>query len=114
MTGPSLPDPQTSSIVRLQYGDRLIESVRGARLLDVILTAGIDHHHICGGHGFCTSCRVEVLSGSDHLSPVSPLERERLGKDAGRMRLACQTTVEGDASVCVPRPVRGRFSLDDD
>lgn len=100
--------------IRLGYGDIEIEAGRGQRLLDAILAAGIDHRHICGGRGFCTSCRVEVLTGEEALSPVSGLERERLGRDAGRLRLACQTTIHGDARVSVPPPISSRFSPDGD
>src|SRR5919206_4815197 len=74
--------------VRLRYDDREIPGRSGERLLDVILDAGIEHRHICGGRGFCTSCRVEVVAGSENLSPVSALERERLGPQAGKLRLA--------------------------
>jgi ferredoxin len=98
----------------VHYGGQALPGARGRRLLDVVLDGGIDHRHICGGHGFCTSCRVEVLEGADHLSPVSWLERERLGPDAGRLRLACQTIVLGDVSVRVPRPAPSRFSPDEE
>jgi ferredoxin len=100
--------------LRIEYGSDVIEAAPGQRLLDAILDAGIDHRHICGGRGFCTSCRVEVTWGADGLSPVSALERERLGRDAGQLRLACQTTVRGHAGVRVPKPAPSRFSPDDD
>lgn len=109
----SHPSPSPEKI-RLQYGERMLSAQHGERLLDVILEAGIDHRHICGGHGFCTSCRVEVLAGSDQLSPVSELERQRLGAEAGRLRLACQTRIYGDATVQVPPPISSRFSPFDD
>lgn len=83
-------------------------------MLDAILDAGIDHRHICGGRGFCTSCRVEVVAGAEGLSTVSALERERLGPEAGRLRLACQTTIQGSAAVQVPKPAPSRFSPDGD
>ena len=101
-----------SQRIEFRYGDRSVSASSGVRLLDAILDAGIDHRHICGGFGFCTSCRVEVISGEEHLSPVSALERERLGKDAGRIRQACQTYVYGPAALAVPRPI-SRFSPDD-
>jgi len=85
----------------------------GERLLDALLDAGLPHRHVCGGHGFCTSCRVEVIAGSG-LSPVSALERLRLGRDAGRLRLACQTLVYGPARVRVPRASIARFPPDGD
>jgi ferredoxin len=96
--------------VELEYGERPIDASMGERLLDAILRAGIDHRHICGGHGFCTSCRVEVLAGGENLSPVSQLERERLGARAGELRLACQTRVGGRARIRVPAPPPSRFS----
>lgn len=98
----------------LRYGERILEARAGCRLLDVILEHHIDHRHICGGNGFCTSCRVEVLQGSEHLSPVSALERHRLGREAGRLRLACQTQVDGPVHVRAPRATFGRFSPDGD
>lgn len=103
-----------SGYARIEYGSDLIEAKLGQRLLDAILEAGIDHRHICGGRGFCTSCRIEVVSGADGLSNVTALERERLGRDAGRLRLACQTKVWGPAGVRVPRPAPSRFSPDGD
>lgn len=100
--------------LRIEYGNDVITATPGQRLLDAILDAGIDHRHICGGRGFCTSCRVEVVSGAEGLSPVSGLERERLGRDAGRLRLACQTAVHGKVVVRVPIPASSRFSPDGD
>lgn len=99
--------------VTFRYGDSEIVAVAGTRLLDAILAAGFEHRHICGGRGFCTSCRVEVVDGAQHLSPVSATERERLGRDAGRLRQACQTYVTGPAAVRVPPPAPSRFSPDD-
>src|SRR5579884_1134743 len=95
--------------VVFQYGDQSVETAAGTRLLNAILEAGIEHRHICGGFGFCTSCRVEVVSGERFLSPVSGTERERLGPDAGRLRQACQTYVSGPVVVRVPPPVSSRF-----
>jgi ferredoxin, 2Fe-2S len=100
--------------IRVKYGSEVVEAEAGQRLLDAILGAGFDHRHICGGRGFCTSCRVEVVTGSEGLSAVTALERERLGPDAGRLRLACQTSVRGPATVRVPSPAPSRFSPDGD
>lgn len=99
------------SVHTVGYGGKEIEARRGERLLDAILRAGVDHRHLCGGRGFCTSCRVEVLSGQG-LSPTTSLERERLGELAGRVRLACQCFVRGDVSVDAARAVSRRFSPD--
>jgi ferredoxin, 2Fe-2S len=109
MSDMAAPSSETDR-VKLRYGDEDLVSRRGQRLLDAILSAGIDHRHVCGGHGFCTSCRVEVVAGSEALSPVSSLERERLGLEAGCLRLACQTVIQGNASIRVPEVAAPRFS----
>lgn len=101
------------STIQLVYGDSVL-AVRPGRLLDAILGAGFDHRHICGGNGFCTSCRIEVISGQENLSSVSPLERERLGRDAGRLRLACQTQLNGPAVIRSPAPQSSGFGPDDE
>lgn len=95
---------------RFLYGEQEVEASSGDRLLDAILNAGIEHRHVCGGHGFCTSCRVEILDGTENLSPVSSLERDRLGGEAGRLRLACQTRIQGPVRLRVPAPQSSRFS----
>lgn len=99
---------------KLLYNGECLPARIGVRLLDAILAAGRDHRHVCGGHGFCTSCRVEVLDGGAGLSPVCALERERLGRDAGRLRLACQSMVTGHTRVRVAPPVSSRFSPNGD
>jgi adenylate cyclase len=103
-----------SSPLFIVYESRRIPASRGQRLLDAILAAGIDHRHICGGHGFCTSCRVEIIEGSENLTPVSALERDRLGRDAGELRLACQTRVLGPVTLRPARPRSSRFGPDGD
>src|SRR5689334_20203455 len=106
--GPAEPGQQQRA--RLVYCDSTVETSTGRRLLDIILESYPEHRHICGGHGFCTSCRIEVVAGPENLSPVSALERQRLGREAGRLRLACQTRLLGDAAVRVPLPTSSRFS----
>lgn len=110
--GPISPQPR--SAIRLGYNGIPIGAVAGQRLLDAILDAGFEHRHICGGNGFCTSCRVEVVSDDAMLSPITELERARLGSDAGTLRLACQTIVLGPAAVRVPCPRSAGFGPDGD
>jgi ferredoxin len=92
------------------YNDIEASARAGSRLLDAILAAGFDHRHICGGHGFCTSCRVEIVEGAENISPVSALERDRLGPRAGELRLACQVVIRGPVRVRVPAPISSGFS----
>ena len=83
----------------------------GASLLATAADGGVELMHSCGGIGACTSCRVRILSGREHLSPIGRAEYEQL-KESGILethRLACQTLVYGD--VVLERPL-WRRSLD--
>ncbi|SHJ83702.1 ferredoxin, 2Fe-2S [Hymenobacter daecheongensis DSM 21074] len=71
----------------------------GATLLAALQAAGHDWMHACGAKGRCTTCRLDVLSGLEHLTP--PTDAELRYRAAGRLlpheRLTCQTRlVEGD------------------
>lgn len=111
-TGSQSQSSSSQTAIVLTYCDSPLPATAGDTLLDVILASGREHRHICGGRGFCTSCRVQVLLGEEALSPVSPIECERLGSLAGVQRLACQARIFGAARVSVPPPVSSRFSPD--
>jgi ferredoxin len=67
-------------------------------ILDVSIAHKIPHFRECGGHGRCTTCRVRILDGIQHVSPRTARETEVA--EALRWdrftRLACQTRVSGD------------------
>jgi ferredoxin, 2Fe-2S len=75
-----------------------------APLLRLVLEAGVDWMHACGGKGRCTTCKAEVLAGAERLSPLSPFEQQM--RAAGRLgpgeRLACQCVPTGDVRLRVP------------
>jgi ferredoxin len=65
----------------------------------------------CHGLGMCATCRVNILKGMEHASPMGTFESLRfkvpdpfaaclayIGNEA-TMRLACLTTVHGDMEV---------------
>jgi 2Fe-2S ferredoxin len=60
---------------------------------------------VCHGQAVCTTCFVEVLDGSEHLTPPAPLEQAALASSpvvaiaAGEVRLACQARVTGAVTV---------------
>ncbi|UYZ61692.1 (2Fe-2S)-binding protein [Hymenobacter weizhouensis] len=91
-----------------------ISTSAGATLLASVQAAGHDWLHACGGRGRCTTCRVEVLHGPDHLTP--PTEAELRYRAAGRLlpteRLTCQARLLPTAApaaevvVRVPRAVQ--------
>lgn len=76
-------------------------------ILDVSIAHKIPHSRECGGHARCTTCRVRILDGIQHVSPRTRLEvqvAEARNWDSAT-RLACQTRVTGD--VTVQRLIKG-------
>ena len=53
----------------------------------------------CGGYGQCGTCVVEIVEGSDNLSPRTQVEERKLRKRPDNCRLACQTLVNGPVTV---------------
>lgn len=74
-------------------------------LLDVARASEIPTIAACGGNGMCSTCRVEVLEGLEHLAPRSSSEQTLADKHhwPDTVRLACATRVVGDGMVKVRR-----------
>ncbi|TAF46689.1 MAG: (2Fe-2S)-binding protein [Oscillatoriales cyanobacterium] len=53
----------------------------------------------CGGYGQCGTCIVEIVEGSENLSPRTDFENRKLKKKPDNYRLACQALVNGPVSV---------------
>ncbi len=64
----------------------------GATLLAALQAAGHDWMHACGAKGRCTTCRLEVKAGLEHLSPLTPPEQryQAAGRLRANERLTCQ------------------------
>src|SRR5207302_4190165 len=88
--------------IRVIYPDgRAVRIPRGLSVLDASRRAGIPHASVCGGRARCSTCRVRVLLGSEHLAPPSPAETRvlaPLGADRA-VRLACQLKAIADISI---------------
>jgi len=88
--------------VRLNFiGDREVKTTSNVPILQASLDAGIPHTHICGGRARCSTCRVIIMDGLEHCRPRNDRE-SRLARIKGfspEVRLACQTTTEGDISL---------------
>ncbi|NMB41705.1 MAG: DUF4445 domain-containing protein [Firmicutes bacterium] len=79
---------------------------------------GADIESPCGGAGICGKCKVRVEEGSfqrlgiesktDHLSPATEEEIEKLGEKeiSKNYRLACCAAIKGDVMVYVPEESR--------
>ncbi|XP_078429008.1 NDH-dependent cyclic electron flow 1 [Wolffia australiana] len=80
-------------------------AVGGKKLRDIMLDGHIDLYGPyarpllnCGGGGTCATCLVEVLEGTELLSPRTEKEKEALKKKPKNWRLACQTMVGSEES----------------
>lgn len=78
------------------------EAPAGKKLVLAIEDAGIDIMHRCGGNARCTTCKVQVVSGT--LPEMGGMEQARLARDetlGPDIRLSCQIRVESDLTVRV-------------
>ncbi len=71
----------------------------GKRLVLAVEDCGADIGHRCGGFARCTTCRVVFAAGEPSRMTVA--ERDKLASLdlLGKVRLACQSRVEGDMTV---------------
>ena len=86
---------------------RSVEVRGGERLLAAAWKAGVGIKSVCGGHGKCGSCLVEVdqtATDGAALTPLSAAERELLPPEPEQRgyRLACLCDVHGDLTLSVP------------
>jgi adenylate cyclase len=88
--------------VRLRYPDGVTVSIApGMSVLEASRAAGVPHASVCGGRGRCSTCRVRVGDGAEHLPAPAPDEArvlERIGAAEG-VRLACQLRPTRDLAV---------------
>ena len=88
--------------VRVRYPDGTTVAISpGASLLEASRAGGIPHAAVCGGRGRCSTCRIRVTEGVEHLPPPAPGEARvlaRIGATAG-IRLACQVRPTRDLAV---------------
>ena len=78
----------------------------GDTVFGVARTAGIAITTACNAKATCGLCRVKIVSGEAHLSPMNAAEKKHLGNVyfINKMRLSCQTVVNGgDVTVEIPR-----------
>jgi len=77
----------------------------GAAVFDVGRGAGVEISTACVGKATCGLCRVKIVAGEAHLSPLNAAEKKHLGNVyfITKLRLACQARVTGgDVVVEVP------------
>jgi adenylate cyclase len=80
-------------LIRLTYpGGRTVDIQPGTSVLEASRDAGIPHASVCGGRGRCSTCRIRLGNGREHVLPASEDEVKVL-KRVGlpqTVRLACQ------------------------
>lgn len=93
--------------IRISYvaGPSVLTPV-GPTLLEISRSHGVAHTSVCGGRARCSTCRVKVNGGGEHLSPPMPPEAATLARirAAPDVRLACQ--IRPDHDLVVTRLVR--------
>jgi uncharacterized 2Fe-2S/4Fe-4S cluster protein (DUF4445 family) len=77
--------------VQLTINGQSVEAAGGLSLFDQAEALGIDVPTSCRKQGKCKECMVEVVEGSELLSPMTEAEQHL----KGRFRLSCQTCVTG-------------------
>jgi len=100
---------------RLNYApdNRVIDLLKDATLLESIRAAGVVHTAVCGGRGRCSTCRVRISKGLEHLPPPDEAEQKVLSRitQSPSVRLACQIRPGQDMDVTAL--VRPDSDLDD-
>ena len=88
--------------IQISFPEQIETTVfSGTSILDASIQSRISHAHICGGQGRCSTCRVRIDTGLQHINP--PTDRElrvlaRIGAPPN-VRLACQSFPQGPVSV---------------
>lgn len=92
-------------ITFLPKGKRIAVKPRES-ILDAALEIGLRLRHVCDRKASCTTCKVLVETGMEHLSPMEKKEAEMLGEGriAQNIRLSCQARLTGTGSVTVVIP----------
>ncbi|MFC3181967.1 adenylate/guanylate cyclase domain-containing protein [Cypionkella sinensis] len=91
--------------VRYAYGPA-VTATQGLSVLEISQMNRIPHAAVCGGRARCSTCRVRVLEGLEHLPPISAAEQQvlrRVGAPAN-VRLACQLRPTADLTISTLLP----------
>ena len=80
----------------------------GASLFQLARANEVPVQTLCHGIGACVRCKVKVLEGE--LSPITPVERDKMGNiyHLTRERMACQAKLVGDVTLELSAPRRKR------
>lgn len=88
---------------KLPFGDTGLPG----SLLDILLNAGVEMDHACGGVCACATCHVYVKTGAESCAPADESENDMLDMAPDlkpNSRLACQCVPDGTTDVTVEIP----------
>ncbi len=102
-------------VVRFVREGREVLCPPGANLRELALQEGVELYGLkgrlgnCGGCGQCITCFVEVVAERSEgaLTPLTPVEQQKLRRRPESWRLACQALVQESVAV-LTRPQAGR------
>ncbi len=88
-------------------GGEVASVTPGPTVLEISRSAGIPHASVCGGRARCSTCRVRVGHGAEHLPPPASNEVRVLNRinASPNVRLACQIRPTDDLEVTPLFPV---------
>jgi ferredoxin len=92
--------------VTFMPGPATLDGAPGESLFEIGRRAGLPIETACVGRANCGLCRVRIVSGEEHLSPLGPPERRHLGNVyfITHERLSCQARLlegAGDGATVV-------------
>ncbi|MCK9900519.1 (2Fe-2S)-binding protein [Frankia sp. Cpl3] len=98
---------QVVVVVRVEPVGADLQVAPGETIIEAAWRHGYHWPTTCHGQATCTICRVEVLSGTEHLTPVGADEQDVLANrlpgaarlDLTRVRLACRAGATGRVTV---------------
>ncbi|MGA1824440.1 MAG: ASKHA domain-containing protein [bacterium] len=79
--------------------NKIVNSSKGANLLQELIEAGIHISASCGGQGTCGKCKVIIMEGEYNASATPFLSKREVGQG---FALACLTLIEGDIKIFIP------------
>lgn len=93
--------------VTFRPGGVVAAAAAGESLFEIGRRNGVPISTSCGGKASCGLCRVVIVEGEQHLSPLGPLERRHLGNVyfITKQRLSCQARLladDADVTIDVP------------
>jgi len=83
-----------------------VPATPGLSLLDISRINRIPHASVCGGRARCSTCRVRVIEGQEHLPPPAENEIKVLKRVAApaNVRLACQVRPTANVTISALMP----------